>query len=352
MGENLFYNGTKLINSKDINGNKPGIFVVDGNRSAGKTTYYSRMFINRFKRYGEKFMLIYRTKNELPGVEDKFFKDIQGLFFPKDLMTAEKREDGTFFELYLNEKSCGYAIPLSMASKIKKLSHFFSDVKRILFDEFQDSSSNYLPDEVNKFLTVYVSVARGQGLPVRYVPVYMVSNHVSSLNPYYKEWGCSVEVDNIKEGFYKGDGFVIEKNLNLKVANLQKESPVLRAFANTSTAKHIIDNESLSDNHSFIEKIKLKESNYICNIVCDGETISLRSVYINGEALYYFTDEYNNTFKLSYAVDTQNHDIDTILSGRTRLQMLSVKRAFDNGKCRFSDISVKEKAFKFLLIAV
>lgn len=352
MDENLFYNGTKLINSKDRYGNKPGIFVVDGNRSAGKTTYFNRMVVNRFKKYGQKFMLIYRNKNELPSCDDKFFKDIHELFFPDDEMTSEKRDDGTFFELFLNEHSCGYAIPLSMSGKIKKLSHFFSDVENIIFDEFQDLGGAYLTDEVKKFLTVYVSIARGHGCPVRYVPVYMISNHISSLNPYYKEWNCAVDVDNIKEGFYKGDGFVIEKNLNLHVADLQKQSPVLRAFSGSDAVKHIIDNESIVDSHAFIENIKLKQSTYIANIACDGETISLRSVVHNGEHLYYFTDEYNSNYGTIIAVDTQNHNTDTILMGRTLSVMLSVKRAFDNGQVRFKDISVKDKAFKFMLIAV
>lgn len=36
MGENKFYDGTKLMSMKDINGNTPEIFICTSNRSAGK----------------------------------------------------------------------------------------------------------------------------------------------------------------------------------------------------------------------------------------------------------------------------------------------------------------------------
>ena len=78
-----FYDGTKLLSMKDINGNTPELYLCTTNRSAGKTTYFSRYLVNRFKKYGEKFMLLYRFNYELDSVSEKFFKDIQELFFKK-----------------------------------------------------------------------------------------------------------------------------------------------------------------------------------------------------------------------------------------------------------------------------
>ena len=39
--ENIFYDGTKLLNMKDLSGEKPEIYLCTGNRSAGKTTYFN-----------------------------------------------------------------------------------------------------------------------------------------------------------------------------------------------------------------------------------------------------------------------------------------------------------------------
>ena len=76
-----FYDGTKLLSLKDLNGKKPEIYICTTNRSAGKTTFFSRLFVKKFIEKGEKFGLIYRFNYELDDCADKFFKDINTLFF-------------------------------------------------------------------------------------------------------------------------------------------------------------------------------------------------------------------------------------------------------------------------------
>ena len=69
-----FYDGTKVLSIKDINGNQPELVIVTTNRSAGKTTWFNRWFVKRFLNYKEKFCLLYRFNYELDGVADTFFK--------------------------------------------------------------------------------------------------------------------------------------------------------------------------------------------------------------------------------------------------------------------------------------
>lgn len=76
-----FYDGTKLLSLLDINGKKPEIYICTSNRSGGKTTYFGRLLVNRFLNKGQKFGLIYRYNYELDNVTDKFYKDINTLFF-------------------------------------------------------------------------------------------------------------------------------------------------------------------------------------------------------------------------------------------------------------------------------
>ena len=62
-----YYDGSKLLSMKDINGNTPEIYISTSNRNAGKTTYFNRYLVNRFLKYGEKFCLLYRFQDELEG---------------------------------------------------------------------------------------------------------------------------------------------------------------------------------------------------------------------------------------------------------------------------------------------
>ena len=227
---NKYYDGTKLLSMNDITGKKPEIYMVTTNRTGGKTTYFGRLVVNRFLDKGEKFGLIYRYNYELDDVVDKFYKDIHSLFFPMHSMESKRRASGIFHELFIDGKSCGYALSLNSADQIKKYSHLFSDIQRMIFDEFQSETNHYCSDEIRKLLSIHTSVARGQGEQVRYVPVYMIANPVSLINPYYTTLGISARLkDDTK--FLRGDGFVLEQGFIESASQQQKESGFNRAFA-------------------------------------------------------------------------------------------------------------------------
>jgi hypothetical protein len=132
----------------DVNGNKPELYLCTTNRTGGKTTYFGRLMVRRFKDKGEKFILVYRYNYELDDCADKFFKDIAGLFFKGDVMESKRRASGIFHELFINGESCGYAVALNSSDQLKKYSHLFSEVQRMLFDEFQSETNHYCADEI------------------------------------------------------------------------------------------------------------------------------------------------------------------------------------------------------------
>ena len=64
-----YYDGTKLLSLKDINGKNPELFLVTTNRTGGKTTWFNRYFVKKFKAGQGKFCLIYRFNYELSDVD-------------------------------------------------------------------------------------------------------------------------------------------------------------------------------------------------------------------------------------------------------------------------------------------
>lgn len=99
-----YYDGTKLLSLKDINGETPEIYICTTNRTGGKTTYFGRLAINRYLNKGEKFGLLYRYNYELDSIADKFFKDIGQLFFSDYFMRSERKANGIYQELFLAKK--------------------------------------------------------------------------------------------------------------------------------------------------------------------------------------------------------------------------------------------------------
>ncbi len=396
-----FYDGTKLLSLKDIDGKTPEIYMVTTNRTGGKTTYFGRLAVNRFLKYKEKFCLLYRFNYELDGVADKFFKDIGKLFFPdyylasermanrflkykekfcllyrfnyeldgvadkffKDIgklffpdyyLASERMASGIFHVLYLyklvpnedgvlepdpdTKECCGYAITLNSADQIKKYSHFFSDVQRIIFDEFQSETDHYCSNEVKKFLSIHTSIARGQGEQSRYVPVYMLSNPVSLINPYYVAMGISSRLSN-ETKFLRGKGFVLEQGHIDSATKAQKSSAFFSAFSDDKYTAYSSEGVYLNDQVAFIEKMSGR-STYICTFKYNGQEFGVREFPDDG--VIYCDDKPDETFKTKISVTTDDHEVNYIMLKKNDLFLDGLKYAFRLGRCRFKNLLSKE----------
>lgn len=337
-----YYDGVKLLSLKDMYGNKPEIYISETNRTGGKTTYFSRMVVNRFLDGKGKFMLIYRFKYELDDVASKFFKDIGSLFFPDYVMTSKGKGSGIYQELYLNDKPCGYAVALSNADGIKKMSHEFSDTTIMLFDEFQSETNHYLSKETDKFKSIHTSVARGQGEMVRYVPVIMISNPVTLLNPYYTEMGISTRLTE-KTKFLKGDGFVMEHGFVKDACEAQKASAFNRAFGSNKYLEYSAEGVYLNDNKAFIEKPNGKSA-YICTIKYNNSNFAVREFAELG--IVYCDDRPDMTYPKKISVTTEDHNINYVMLKNNDLLIITLRYYFERGCFRFKDLRSKEALMK------
>lgn len=339
-----YYDGTKLLSMLDINGNKPEIYMCTTNRTGGKTTYFGRLCINRFLDKGEKFGLLYRYNYELDDIVDKFYKDLGSLFFPSYTMTSKRRAKGTFQELFLNDKSCGYALSLNSADQIKKYSHLFSDIQRMIFDEFQSETNHYCDNETKKFISIHTSIARGQGEQVRYVPVYMLSNPVSIINPYYVEMGVTSRLkDDTK--FLRGDGFVLEQGYIESASIEQKNSGFNRAFSKNSYTAYSSECVYLNDNKAFVEKPTGK-SKYLCTLRYKGSDFALREYAESG--LIYCDDKADSSFLTKISVTTDDHNINYVMLKRNDFFLSNLRYFFEHGCFRFKDMRCKEAVLSAL----
>ena len=346
-----YYDGTKLLSMKDINGNVPEIYICTTNRSGGKTTFFSRMLVNRFLKKGQKFALLYRFKYELDDIADKFFKDINTLFFPEYTMIAERKAMGSYVELKIkklgNEDyeavSCGYGITLNSADNIKKYAHLLSDVSSIMFDEFQSETNRYCDNEIKKFISIHTSLARGQGKQVRYLPVYMISNQVSIINPYYVELGISSRLDS-KTNFLRGEGFVLENGFIETASIAQKSSGFNKAFANNAYVAYSSENIYLNDNLAFVEQPADEKPRYIATFRYNGNDYAIKEYRNHG--FLYCDHRVDKTFPFKISITTEDHRINYVMLKRNDMFLLNLRLLFEKGAFRFKDLSCKECVMK------
>lgn len=339
-----YYDGTKLLSMQDINGRKPEIYMVTTNRTGGKTTFFNRLAVNRFIKKRQKFCVLYRYNYEVNDVVDKFYKDIGELFFPDHVMTSKREADGIYHELYLDDISCGYSVSINSADMIKKYSHMFSDVELMIFDEFQSETNHYCSDEIKKFLSIHTSMARGHGKQVRYVPVIMMSNPVSIINPYYVQMGISSRLRDDTR-FLRGDGFVLEQGFVESASAAQQDSAFNRAFATNDYVAYSSQAVYLNDSKTFIEKPAGK-SRYICTLKYNSSEYGVREFSEAG--FMYCDDRPDRSHPTRISVTTEDHDINYVMLKRNDFFLANLRYLFERGCFRFKDLRCKEAVLSAL----
>lgn len=342
--ENIYYNVDTLLNKLDINNKKPEVFIITGNRSAGKTTDVTHKAIDRFILKGKKVAWLYRYNYELDDVANKIFKDVQGLFYPNLEFSSKSKMKNIYHELYIGDKSIGYAISINSADQIKKNSHLFSDIDLIIFDEFQSETSHYCNNEIQKFVSIHTSLARGQGSQVRYVPVIMMSNTVSLINPYFVELDISNRLrPNTK--FLKGDGWVLEVTNNENAQIAQLNSAFNRAFSKNEYVRYSAMNTYLNDKTAFIESMSGK-SNYVVTIKVGDREYAVREYLEHG--IVYVDTKVDKTFKFKICVTTEDHNINYVMLKRNDIMLSNLRYYFEKGCFRFKNLECKDATLKLL----
>ena len=352
-----FYDGTELLSQMDIEGIRPEVYMCQTNNSAGKTTWFTRWLIKKFKNTGELFMLVYRYEYELDDVDAQFFEPVHKLFFPNDTMTIQKdildkgdkktgKKATGYVRLFLNNVHCGFAVCLNGIDAIKKHAHVFNTVSRIFMDEFQSETNKYLPQEARKMWALHKAISRGGGSQSRYVPLIMCANPITLLNPYYSQMNVAARLKS-NTRFLKGKGWVLEQGFNESAAKALSESRFNIAFSEGDEQYLAYSTQGvyLNDNLSFIEKLSGK-SRYLLTITANGKQYGVR-VY-ESLGYVYCDNTADPSYPITVALTTDDHTASSLLIAKSNNMIKIMRQYFDAGLFRFKNLECKEIIFKLL----
>lgn len=319
-------------------------FVI-GMRGAGKTygalKYAMQHYLNARERGREwQFLYVRRMKTELQKLTiargGRLFRAVQKEFPERDL----KAESNV---LYCDDQICGYAQPLSTASILK--SDAFPDVQMIIFDEFiidNRGTYHYLKDEVQKFLDLYETVARG-----RDVVCVFLSNAVSVTNPYFDYFHLDKPKHGSFQKFGKSRDILVESVEVPDLAELKKDTRFGHLIENTEYSDYAYDNEWLLDNTDFIEQ-KTQRSHYYL-------TLRYKDAYIGVwydplQWLFFVSNDADLDFKRVYSVTTDDHKPNMLLMKTAKRQgfLSSLIEAYGAGAVRYESVKLKN-AFRDIM---
>lgn len=336
------YDGTKLLSLKDRRGITPEIFMATDVRSSGKTTFFVKMETKRFLNKQEKFVYLVRHKNELDGLGEAMYKEVGNLFFSDKTFESKIRGGGLYCDLLCDGVKMGYGLPLNSYDKIKKKSHLFTDATSILFDEFQSETNHYLKDEVGALHSIHTSLARGSGRMVRYLPIYMLSNHITLLNPYFNLFGLTNLSKETR--YYRGNGFVLEQQFNEDAINESKQSAFNIAFSETDYSNMSKQGVYLLDEEKYIVPFnKIKNKEYLMTLLYGGKEYG---VYTSGDKMYCSTRS-DHHYPLRYVIGKEIGSNSRLIAS-SPFTVKEMRDCVANGSFLFESQKAKECVFKAL----
>lgn len=194
-----YYNADELLSRHYI------FNMICGDRYGGKTTCIQKYAIKRAIQGKGEFAVLVRYDKDIKLLCETYFNNTMLMFYPDfEIYYAEKK---FFLRVKGTEdkgKLVGYAFALNQATKLKSTSYPF--IRTIIFEEFMNLEGKYIkssnaPDlEVELLISLYQSIARGNGHQVREdVRVFLISNNYYLNNPYFRYFGIISDV--VKDPF-------------------------------------------------------------------------------------------------------------------------------------------------------
>lgn len=310
------------------------------NRGLGKTYGALKKCIKNFKKDGSQFMYVRRYKTELKN-KDKFFDAVQKEF-PKDDFKVFGNNG------YCNGKPMVHFVALSTSQDLKSVP--FPFVTTIIYDEFLTNSKfkKYIPDEVEVMADLVETVNRFREVegskPVR---IYFLANNISLVNPYFRFFNC-IPKNEKRFNTYKNGLIVIERFANEEFREKKHETVMGKLFEGTNYASYMIDNTSLKDDDTFIQKKKPKNAEFLFSIMYKGKETGIWISY--SEGIWHCNSTIVTTSKNRFTITKEDHDLNYIMYNSLS-QFTIFKdfvRYYKNGDARFEDNDIKEHIFEIM----
>ena len=336
-----FYNPTKLLSY-----NKVLNFSI-GSRSIGKSTGFAILLLREFIEHGRQFIYCRRTMDETqltaPTYFDNAFNILKGMGY--DLKTIQY-SGGHYI---VNDKTAGYAIPLSLQQKYK--SSNYSDVWYILYDEFMimpGSQSRYIGGssnasaEVEAMTSLYQTVDRGIGKAFRNeCRIIFVGNAGTFFNPFFINYGIDKYLrPDTKYLAPKGEIYVVEFTRQTEATKeIQKSNGYLMSTEKTRSYAYDNDFADLTGD-DFIEKDPKGRSTQMFNFIYDNKTYGVRQY---PDAGYIYISEKECEGRPVLSLTTSDHKPNYLMMKNWHAHPYTklLKEMYDRGSIRFYSYKCK-----------
>ena len=331
------------------------INVIVGNRGGGKSYGAKKWSIDNFLRKKEQFGYVRRYKDDLKKPMEQFFKDIAW-----EYPDYEFKVDGEKFyirlrpvnakEKWTEKDIAGYGFSLSTANNKKSIS--YPDITTLIYDEFllEQGNQRYLPNEPEKLLNLYETIAR-PGTNHPRVVVFMLANAISITNPYFLYWSLQMPSKQDKNGKYiwkhPTRPILVEDVRNEKFIDKKRNTEFGALVEGTNYAEYSIENKFLLDDNSFIEK-KGTKARYFFTFIYNGKNYG---VWLDmNEGKMWVSEDTDPSFLVKYTLTLKDHQPNTMLLKNKQRASLFYKfiECYKQGNVYFESMNIKNICYEVI----
>lgn len=325
----MWYDGQRVLD-KDCLFN----FIVGG-RGIGKSFFWKKYCLERFRDSGEQFIYLRRYKEELkPEKMKRLFNDLKAAgYFPDDDIEVKGRE------IHFNKKVCGYVQALSTALIAK--SDSFPQVQTILFDEFliETGAYHYLRNEVEALLGFYETVARNREC----VKIFLLSNAITITNPYFNYF--NIKLPDKDASIWRRGDILLHMPKDNEFIGMRSQSRFGKMIAGSLYSDYSINNRFYLDDETFIER-KTARSHIVCNFGINGV---LYGMWIDPEIGRAYISLDHDQRMYTYSLTVDGHNINSILIGKYKpFHLAELINYYRSGCLRFESQKIKGITMSYL----
>lgn len=330
MDNSIFYNPEKILSYNAL------LNLIIGERGVGKTYSFKTFAVKRFLNKGKQFAYIRRYDTDLEASvgssnDNKFFEQIKKEFPDSTFKITKSKK---VRKLYIDNKICGYALPLSAADSLKSSS--YENVDIIIYDEFmlkEGSTQHYLRNEPEIILDLIETIGR-----LRDIRVFCLGNAISSTCPLMSYFNLTLPY-NTDIKMFKDNTIAVEYIRNEKYREVKKASRFGKLIEDTRYGKYAIDNEFLLDSKSFIKK-KDNNAKFYFMLIINGRTYGIwrdfKTQYI------YVSNDYDPNCLVKFAIHEDDHNESTTLARvRSNFWFKQIINYYRVGRLCFESQTVK-----------
>ena len=233
--------------------------MIMGVRGHGKTYCYTKKCIDiGLEQKKISFVVLVRYKEDINAIKDDWWSIVEHLY--PDYIFYSQRSI-IYARNSLETFPIGEFIALKQYMRAKRKPR--PNVRIIFFDEFLNEENDYLPNELTAFTNIVDSIMRNR----ENVRCYLVSNHISVLNPYFNYFG----ITQLGKRFTRGQhDSILEFTDSAEFVKFRKETKFGKSIEGTEYGDYAMLGKFLLDDMTNVSKVPDSACHHQFNLILEG----------------------------------------------------------------------------------